>query len=162
MLVQAENASASKRNGGDAVSMQASERALLAYFLARWQQLDADMIIGHNIGPWDLTILLQRLQHHKLPHFSRVGRLKRQRLPNLSGGGNMYGGGASLVCTASLPGTPQCHTLVSSLAHSLTACILTHTLPHSVGITLGYVYDLEAALELHGALCICFALCRVC
>lgn len=92
-----------KSNGGDAVSIQASERALLAYLLARWQTLDADFIIGHNIGPWDLTILLQRLQHHKVPHFSRVGRLKRQRVPNLSGGGGMYGGGASHVCTIPPP-----------------------------------------------------------
>jgi DNA polymerase elongation subunit (family B) len=97
LALQAENASSHRRNGGDAVSVQASERAVLAYFLARWQALDADIIIGHNIGPWDLTMLLQRLQHHKVPHFSRVGRLKRQRLPSLSGGGNMYGGGASPV-----------------------------------------------------------------
>ena len=95
--VQSENAQMSRSNGGDTVSVQASERALLAYLLARWHAVDADFIIGHNIGPWDLTILLQRLQHHKVPHFSRIGRLKRQRVPNLSGGGGMYGGGASHV-----------------------------------------------------------------
>ena len=103
--MQGENAKTSKSNGGDTISVQASERALLAYLLARWHALDADFIIGHNIGPWDLTILLQRLQHHKVPHFSRVGRLKRQRVPNLSGGGGMYGGGASHVRITSQPAT---------------------------------------------------------
>ena len=95
--MQAENGRTSRQNGGDAVSAQMTERALLAYLLARWQGLDADMVIGHNIGCWDLQILLQRLQHHKVPMWSRVGRLKRNRMPTLSGGGNMYGGGASHV-----------------------------------------------------------------
>lgn len=79
------------------MSAQASERALLAYLLARLHRLDADVIVGHNVGNWDLPILLQRLQHHKVPHWSRVGRIKRNKMPNLGGGGNMYGGGASQV-----------------------------------------------------------------
>eukprot|EP00892_Ulva_mutabilis_P006845 jgi/Ulvmu1/4532/UM002_0258.1 len=97
MGVQAENGRCSRQNGGDAVFAQMTERALLAFLLARWQALDADMVAGHNIGCWDLQILLQRLQHHKVPMWSRIGRLKRNRMPTLSGGGNMYGGGASHV-----------------------------------------------------------------
>jgi hypothetical protein len=96
-MLQAANEQGRKRNGGDPLSFQASERALLAYFLARWKALDADVIVGHNIGCWDLNVLLQRLQHHKLPNWSSLGRIQRQRMPTLTGGGNMFGGGASLV-----------------------------------------------------------------
>lgn len=77
--------------------MQTSERGVLAYTLARLHLLDPDLVVGHNISNWDLNIVLQRMQQHKVPHWSRIGRLKRARMPNLTGGGNMFGGGASQV-----------------------------------------------------------------
>ena len=48
------------------VSVQASERALLCYLIGRLHSLDADVVVGHNIGAFDLDILLHRLQHHKV------------------------------------------------------------------------------------------------
>lgn len=30
------------------------------------QVLDADVLVGHNIGAFDLTVLLTRMQHHKV------------------------------------------------------------------------------------------------
>jgi DNA polymerase alpha subunit A len=95
--VQAENDKAKRANGGDPIVTQTSERALLSYLLTRLHLLDPDVIVGHNIGNWDLNILLVRMQLFKVVHWSRVGRIKRQRMPNLTGGGNMYGGGASQV-----------------------------------------------------------------
>ena len=100
--MQAENDKARAANGGEAISMQGSERALLSYLLARLHLLDPDLIIGHNIGNWDLNILLLRLQQHKVLHWSRVGRMRRVRVPNLVGGGGMYGGGASQARLAGL------------------------------------------------------------
>ena len=32
------------------------------------QALDADVLVGHNIGAGDLTTLLYRLQHHKVKY----------------------------------------------------------------------------------------------
>lgn len=55
-----------KRNGGSMLSVQASERALLCYLIARLHSLDADVLVGHNVAAFDLDILLHRLQHHKV------------------------------------------------------------------------------------------------
>lgn len=95
--MQAANDKAKTANGGDPIATQTSERGLLAYTLMRLHTLDPDIVVGHNIGNWDLNVLLQRMQQHKVMHWSRVGRFKRNRMPNISGGGNMYGGGASPV-----------------------------------------------------------------
>ncbi|KAL3140237.1 hypothetical protein ABBQ38_004511 [Trebouxia sp. C0009 RCD-2024] len=54
-----------RRNGGNMVSVQASERALLCYLIGRLHTLDPDVLVGHNVSAFDLDILLHRLQHHK-------------------------------------------------------------------------------------------------
>ncbi len=55
-----------KANGGNMVVLTASERALLSCLLARLQSLDADVLAGHNVAAFDLTVLLSRMQHHKV------------------------------------------------------------------------------------------------
>lgn len=55
-----------KANGGNMVVLTASERALLSCLLARLQSLDADVLVGHNVAAFDLTVLLSRMQHHKV------------------------------------------------------------------------------------------------
>ena len=60
-----------RRNGGNMVSAQASERALLCYLISRLHSLDADVLVGHNVAAFDLDILLHRLQHHKVPGLLR-------------------------------------------------------------------------------------------
>lgn len=57
-----------RRNGGNMVSVQASERALLCYLIGRLHSLDPDVLVGHNVSAFDLDILLHRLQHHKVGH----------------------------------------------------------------------------------------------
>ena len=47
------------------LAVQPGERALLAHLLARLQDLDPDVLVGHNIAAFDLDVLLHRLQHHK-------------------------------------------------------------------------------------------------
>ena len=79
------NNPAARRTKSVVLSSQTSERGLLSFLLARLQQLDADVIVGHNIAGFDLDVLLHRLQANKVPHWSRVGRLKRTRFPNLNG-----------------------------------------------------------------------------
>jgi DNA polymerase elongation subunit (family B) len=46
--------------------LQATERSLLTALLARLQALDADVLVGHNLGAFDLAVLLARMQVHKV------------------------------------------------------------------------------------------------
>ena len=55
-----------RRNGGCILSSQSSERALLNFLLARLHQMDADVLVGHNIGGFDLDVLLHRLKACKV------------------------------------------------------------------------------------------------
>ena len=51
-----------RRTKSVVLSSQSSERGLLSFLLARMHQLDADVIVGHNIAGFDLDVLLHRLQ----------------------------------------------------------------------------------------------------
>ena len=75
-----------KRTKSIVLSAQADERGLLSILLARLSKIDADVICGHNVAGFDVDVLLNRLRENKVAHWSRIGRLKRTRFPNLSGG----------------------------------------------------------------------------
>uniref|UniRef100_A0A6A7FRZ6 DNA polymerase n=1 Tax=Hirondellea gigas TaxID=1518452 RepID=A0A6A7FRZ6_9CRUS len=64
-----------------------SERALLGFLLAKIQQLDPDVIVGHDVLGYDLGILLNRITANKIPNWSRIGRLKRSQVPKQTGRG---------------------------------------------------------------------------
>ena len=49
-----------------------SERALLNFFIARLHNIDADVLVGHNVVGYDMTVLLQRLSACKIQHWSKV------------------------------------------------------------------------------------------
>ena len=106
---------AARRSKSIVLSSQTSERGLLSFLLARLQQLDADVIVGHNIAGFDLDVLLHRLQSNKVPLWSRIGRLKRTRFPNLNGsGGGGYGGGASIGAMSCVAGRLLADTYLAS------------------------------------------------
>jgi hypothetical protein len=66
-LVAQENSSARGRlNGGAMISTSPNERALLGCLLAKLAALDADVLVGHNIGAYELAVLMGRLQTHKV------------------------------------------------------------------------------------------------
>ena len=54
-----------------------SERAMLGCLLAKLQQIDADAYLGHDLN---FDMLLLHLMNLKVPHWSRIGRLKRTTL----------------------------------------------------------------------------------
>ena len=60
-----------------------SERELLSLLLMKIQKLDPDIIIGHDVATFDLEVLIHRMQYNKIPHWSRLGRLRRS---NQTGG----------------------------------------------------------------------------
>jgi hypothetical protein len=43
-----------------------NERMLLGHLLAKLAALDPDVLVGHNIGAYELAVLLARLQSHKV------------------------------------------------------------------------------------------------
>ncbi|CAG7683966.1 unnamed protein product, partial [Allacma fusca] len=51
-----------------------SERSMLGCLLAKLHQIDPDVYLGHDLN---FELLLLQLLHLKVPHWSRIGRLKR-------------------------------------------------------------------------------------
>ncbi|CAI5521733.1 unnamed protein product [Closterium sp. Naga37s-1] len=125
-------AAANQRAGqdGPVLSKKGSERELLSYLLARMGRLDADVIIGHGLAAFDLTVLLQRMQACRVGNWSAIGRLKRTQMPKLGGGpgSNWGGGGAAPGLLSAVAGRLLIDTSVSSreilpkeVSHSLSA-----------------------------------------
>eukprot|EP00959_Pyramimonas_sp_CCMP1952_P345465 7234501-Pyramimonas_sp.AAC.1 len=78
------------------------------------ETLSTTPTVGHNIGGFDLDVLLHRLKECKVPHWSRVGRLRRNKMPNLGGGGNTFGGGAGNGALSAIAGRLLCDTYLSA------------------------------------------------
>lgn len=72
-----------KKNGK--VEIATTERTLLAFFLAKMHKIDPDVLVGHDIFGFDLEVLLQRINVCKVPHWSKMGRLRRANMPKLGG-----------------------------------------------------------------------------
>jgi DNA polymerase alpha subunit A len=68
------------------IELCGSERALLAFLLCKVHALDVDVIVGHDLFGFNLDILLNRCLVNKVPHWSRLGRLKRATMPNMPSG----------------------------------------------------------------------------
>ncbi|KAJ1975656.1 DNA-directed DNA polymerase alpha catalytic subunit pol1 [Dimargaris verticillata] len=64
-----------------AVETVKGEHALLSYILAILQRADPDIIVGHNFLGHDLNLLLSRMKHNRVDHWSRLGRLRRTQWP---------------------------------------------------------------------------------
>ncbi|CAI5772360.1 DNA polymerase alpha catalytic subunit isoform X2 [Podarcis lilfordi] len=67
------------------IEIATTERTLLGFFLAKVHKIDPDVIVGHNIYGFDLELLLQRINFCKVPHWSKIGRLRRSNMPKLGG-----------------------------------------------------------------------------
>ncbi|KAJ6667574.1 hypothetical protein lerEdw1_016695 [Lerista edwardsae] len=65
------------------IEIATTERTLLGFFLAKVHKIDPDVLVGHNIYGFDLELLLQRINFCKVPHWSKIGRLKRSNMPKL-------------------------------------------------------------------------------
>uniref|UniRef100_A0A3B4X0P2 DNA polymerase n=1 Tax=Seriola lalandi dorsalis TaxID=1841481 RepID=A0A3B4X0P2_SERLL len=88
-----------KKNGR--VEIAATERTLLGFFLAKMHKIDPDVLVGHDIFGFDLEVLLQRINACKVPHWSKIGRLRRANMPKLGGRGSFAEKSATcgrLVC----------------------------------------------------------------
>jgi DNA polymerase elongation subunit (family B) len=63
-----------KLHVGTKVEVKNYERKVLTVFLTQLEKLDPEVIVGHDITDFYLDILLQRLAHHNLPHWSKLCR----------------------------------------------------------------------------------------
>lgn len=119
-VVQKENAEhpVAKLSGSLVLSSQANEKGLLCFLLARLNQIDPDVLVGHNIAGFDLDVLLHRLQANKVPHWSRIGRLKRTKMPNLQGKGGVFGGGAGAGAMSAIAGRLLADTYLAAREYS--------------------------------------------
>ncbi|TWW71126.1 DNA polymerase alpha catalytic subunit isoform X1 [Takifugu flavidus] len=72
-----------KKNGK--VEIAQTERTLLGFFLAKMHKIDPDVLVGHDIFGFDLEVILQRISVCKVPHWSKIGRLRRANMPKLGG-----------------------------------------------------------------------------
>ncbi|CAH3155090.1 unnamed protein product [Porites evermanni] len=93
------------------MEITASERALLGLFMAKIHKIDPDVLVGHDIYGFDLDLLLHRINACKIPHWSRLGRLKRTIMPKLSIGGFGKGGNLDRCITS---GRMVCDVKISS------------------------------------------------
>ncbi|KAJ1117106.1 hypothetical protein NDU88_005306 [Pleurodeles waltl] len=69
------------------IEIALTERTLLGFFLAKIHKVDPDVIVGHDIYGFDLEVMLQRISVCKVPHWSKIGRLRRSVMPKLGGRG---------------------------------------------------------------------------
>lgn len=61
--------------------LERSEQFLLSKFLALFERMDPDVIMGHQLQDVDLSILLSRMREKKTPGWHRIGRMKRGEWP---------------------------------------------------------------------------------
>jgi len=95
------------RNG---VEYHNTEMALIQAFLAKVQEFDADVIVGHNAYGFDLDVLAARMWSLRVQLWQKLGRLRRhkERMPHVEGrqGAGFWVGtsitAGRLVCDISL------------------------------------------------------------
>ncbi|CAG5130361.1 unnamed protein product, partial [Candidula unifasciata] len=73
-----------KQAGRMKVEITSGERGLIGFLLAKIHKLDPDLLVGHDIYGFDLDLLLHRISANKVPHWSKISRLKRTFMPKLA------------------------------------------------------------------------------
>ena len=71
------------KSTGRHIDLCSSEHALLQLFISKVHRLDPDVIVGHAINAVDLEVLLKRMDVKKTSNWSRIGRLRRSKMPQL-------------------------------------------------------------------------------
>ena len=71
-----------------------SEKQMIEAFVSRITMVDPDLLVAHNLCGGLFELLLSRIQYLKISHWSRIGRMKKQTIPNkkFDSGAGGYGG----------------------------------------------------------------------
>lgn len=72
------------------VQITPNERALLGLVMAKIFKYDPDVIVGHGIHGIQLELLLHRMHALKVGAWSKLGRLKKTKMPNLQKPGSSF------------------------------------------------------------------------
>ena len=83
LAVKAHNRQQSSRQ----VLQCANERAMLAWLISRIGNLDPDALLAHDLHGFVMDLLMSRLAALKVPHWSKLGRLKRLQVPAIDRSG---------------------------------------------------------------------------
>ena len=70
-----------KINAQNVLQVLPNERTLLSAFFARVQSYDPDLFASHNLFGFEFDVLLSRATANKLSDWSRLGRLRRTKIP---------------------------------------------------------------------------------
>ncbi|KAL5492315.1 POL1 [Sanghuangporus weigelae] len=106
------------------ISAEANERMLLNRLLVTIYKSDPDVIVGHDFLGVSLDVLLTRMRDLKADNWSRIGRFRRTRWPNIGRQGtNMKFLNGRLLCDLASDGAKG---MISSTTWSLTEMCSTH------------------------------------
>jgi DNA polymerase alpha subunit A len=63
------------------ISLFTNESQIIEAIIARFYQVDPDVLLSHNLCGSVFEILMARIQFFNVPHWSRIGRLKKSNFP---------------------------------------------------------------------------------
>ncbi|XP_020208890.1 DNA polymerase alpha catalytic subunit [Cajanus cajan] len=111
-----EVANKNKKAGSNVLYVESSEGDLLNRLMLELHKLDSDVLVGHNISGFYLDVLLQRCQARGVmsSNWSKLGRLKRSRMPTLGRRSKIFGAGADPGIMSCLAGRLLCDTYLCS------------------------------------------------
>ncbi|KAF8064215.1 DNA polymerase family B-domain-containing protein [Lyophyllum atratum] len=113
-----------KANGKGFISPMKNERMLLSSLLVTIHKADPDVIVGHDFLGVSLDVLLHRMRDLKVEHWSRLGRFRRSKWPNIGKqGSNLKFLNGRMLCDLASDGA---RSMISSTTWSMTEMCKTH------------------------------------
>ncbi|KAF8966275.1 DNA polymerase alpha catalytic subunit [Flammula alnicola] len=113
-----------KTNAKGSIMPMKNERMLLSSLLVAIHKADPDIIVGHDFLGVSLDVLLNRMRDLKADHWSRLGRFRRSKWPNIGKqGSNLKFLNGRLLCDLASDGAKS---MISSTTWSMTEMCKTH------------------------------------
>ncbi|KAF8202326.1 hypothetical protein BJ912DRAFT_944501 [Pholiota molesta] len=113
-----------KINAKGTISPMKNERMLLSSLLMTIHKADPDIILGHDFLGVSLDVLLNRMRDLKADHWSRLGRFRRSKWPNIGRqGSNLKFLNGRLLCDLASDGAKS---MISSTTWSMTEMCRSH------------------------------------
>eukprot|EP01084_Bolivina_argentea_P193924 332686_1 len=95
-----------------------TERELLTFFTLRIQQVDPDVICGHKLYDFLLDVMLHRMDKLNINMWSKIGRLRKSRIPFMNGRlVRKYLGCGRLFCDTFISSQEFIHCKTYTLSH---------------------------------------------
>ncbi|TDL23727.1 DNA polymerase alpha catalytic subunit [Rickenella mellea] len=116
--------SVAQSNKKGLISPEPNERSLLNRLLVTIYKADPDVIVGHEFLGVSLDVLVTRMRDLKADNWSRIGRFRRSKWPNIGKQGtNLKFLNGRMLCDLASDGAKS---MISSTTWSLTEMCATH------------------------------------